>query len=384
MFNPQKLYIQQNSNFEINQFSCNKHKQPFTFIDLSQMCEREYRMKCSECQLDLNCIPFDIFGNLCENIYQNIDQNNFQVARTVLKKFQKEIEEIQGLLQQLNNKLIRISSTQRPTSNCLELLNSFVNCIKKQSNEKLGAFMNTQQDQILKKFGIKQFQELAEVLSKNTILNQQNYNYTLKFKDIDDQQLAESNQYFEFTQNLKQQILNFKQENDIKNVENIFAQQVNQLNGQIIQQQQKYYKAQRIYEIQKSEIMLLKENQSIADIQLNFDQSMLYIRFMEPNNYLSIWKYDPEKKKWNFSTQLQCYIQSLIDFKMSKLENAFVTCGEDSRQNPAYVSNLSQNNNSIKIWKQEGYTWIEKQIYKPVVQNGHGFSRNQLSSFEQI
>ncbi|CAD8144020.1 unnamed protein product [Paramecium octaurelia] len=374
MFNPQQFYIQQNNNFEFNQFSCNQHKQPYTYIDLSLMCEREYRMKCPNCQLDQNCIPIDVFGNLCENIYQNIDQNNFQVARTVLLKFQKEIEEIQGLLQQLNNKLIKISSTQKPTNNCLELLSSFVNCKKKQSNEKLDFSIQKQQDQILIKFGIKELQELAEVLSKNTILNQQNHNYTLKFKDIDDQQLAESNQYFEFTQNLKQQILNFKQENDIKNVENIQIQQVNQLNGQIVQQQQKYTNTQRIFEIQKSQNMLLKENQSIADIQLNYDQSLLCIRFTEPNNYLSIWKYDPEKKKWNFSTQLQCYIHSLIDFKLSKLENAFVTCGEDSKQIYAPYK-PSQNNSSIKIWKQEGYTWIEKQIYKPVVQSGHGFSR---------
>ncbi|CAD8052145.1 unnamed protein product [Paramecium primaurelia] len=376
MLNPQQFHIQKNNTYQGVQLSCKQHKQPLNSIDLSLMCERQSRMKCSQCQLDENCIPISIFGNLCENIYQNIEQNNFQATHAIQLKFQKQIEEIQDLLQQLNNKLMKITSFQRLSENSLQLINNFVNCKKKLENEILNDSTNTyQQDQIIMKFGIQEFQQLAEVLSKHTILNKQNLNYTLKFKDIDDQQLAESNQYFEFIQNLKQQILNFKQENDIKNVENIQNQQVNQLNSQIKESFKTETKIQRILQIKKSEKMFLKEKCSIADIQLNYDQSILCIRQVESKNYISFWKYDAERKKWNFWTQLQCYIQSLIDFKMSKLENAFITCGEDFRQNTFQFSNNIENSYSIKIWRKEADTWINKQIYKPIVSQGHGISR---------
>ncbi|CAD8060788.1 unnamed protein product [Paramecium sonneborni] len=377
MINPQQFHILKNNNLQIDHLACNQHKQPYKCIDLSLQCDQKSRLKCFQCQQNNNnCVPIDIFSNLCQDIYKNIQHNNFSATQTILLKFQKQVEEIQSLLQALNNKLIKISSIERPSSNCLELLKGFINCKEKMKDEILIEAKNVQkEDWIFQKFGVQEFENLAEQLSQYTILKYENLQYTLKFKDIDDQQLAESNQYLELIQSLKQQILKFQQENDIKNLSHIQIEQVNQLKDQQIQECQTNTNMQREFLIEKSEKLFLQEKCSIADIQLNYDQSIICLRFIEPNNSLSFWKYNPERKQWNFWTSLQCYIQSLIDFKMSKLENSFITCGADFHSKEFKISKDFENDYSLKIWKKQGEAWFVKQVFKPVVSHGYAHSR---------
>ncbi|CAD8058839.1 unnamed protein product [Paramecium sonneborni] len=374
MINLQQFNIIQNNNQQIDELTCNQHKQLYKCIDLSLNCDVKLRLKCSQCKLNNNCIPIDTFGNLCDEIYKNLQHYNFSTAQSIQLCFHKQIQEIQDLLETLNIRLMQISCIQRPSSICMELLINFINCKLQLKEEILKESNNTQkEDQIFQKYGIKKFQDLAELLSRQTILNFENNQYTLKFKDLDDQQLAQTNQYLELAKSLKQQILKFQQENDIKIQGNQQIEQVNQLKQK--DESQTRTNIQRSPQIEKSEKFCIKEKFSIADIQINYDQSILCLRFIEPNNSINFWKYHSEKKNWIFWTNIKCYAQSLIDFKLSKIENSFITCGADFRSNTIQFSKEIENSHSLKIWKKQGEAWIIKQMFKPIVPHGCGLSR---------
>ncbi|CAK82329.1 unnamed protein product (macronuclear) [Paramecium tetraurelia] len=322
---------------------CYQHNEPLSHLDLSRVCEDMSRLKCKSCKLNKRCVTIHQFNTICEQL-NNQDDDNDKRMNDYLKIFQN----IEKTLNQMNEKIKSIIS--RPLED-----NKFRTHLKSY-NEIIYSFNN----QI--GFGLQEFEFLTQCISEEVEFEQQKNSLVLKTKGLNDQKQAETNQYLDLVQQLNQMISSFVIQNNMCHTQML----QNNLKNEQIEQVKPTESDQILICNQEGQILRSNSKLSIADIKLNYDQTILAARLCEPCKNILFWKKDNQSNQWVKFHNLECYTKSLVYFTFSELQNFMITSGSDL---------LNPNRALLKIWILKEHSWIIKQSFQSQIYSGYGSQR---------
>ncbi|CAD8058837.1 unnamed protein product [Paramecium sonneborni] len=343
---------------------CYQHNQPLSYLDMSKVCEDRSRMKCDNCQKNQYCIKIQQFNQLCEQFYQISKNSNDQIKET----YKKIYLDIQNILNQMNDKIQNSIFKPLYSANFIKCLESYLLFLYSFDHNYVA--INKIND-----IGLQEFEYLTQCMSEQVNFKEIEKKLILKQQALDDQKQAEQNQYLDLVQQLNQLINNFVMKNNL-------------INAQIQNQNIKNEQIDMVKTVEKNGVQFFDQDgqklssnssQSIADIQLNFDQTILAARFCEPCTNIFFWKLEGFQNKWIKDKTLKSYSKTLVYFKFSKLQNILITSGSDD-ENHVYLKTTKA---QIKIWILKADVWLIKQIYEPQLQPGLGQQRIQCATFNQ-
>ncbi|CAD8140711.1 unnamed protein product [Paramecium octaurelia] len=328
---------------------CYQHNEPLGYLDLSRVCEDRSRLKCNQCKLNQYCVTIPQFNTICDQMTNQND--NDQIMKAYLEIFQN----IQKTLNQMNEKVLSIISKQKQDNNFIKNLKLYNEIVY--SYDFKYAAINS-----IRGFGLQEIEFLAQCISEQVEFGEKKKNVVVKKQGLDDQKQAESNQYLDLVQQLNQMISSFVIQNNMCHTQ--MQQNVikNELNEQVKPNENDQI---QIFN-QEGQILRSNSKLPIADLKLNFDQTILAARFCEPCKNLLFWKKDNQSNQWVKLQNLECYTKSLVYFTFSKLQNFLITSGSD-----LYNATRAQ----LKIWILKDDSWIIKQSIFTDFQSGLGCQR---------
>ncbi|CAD8048667.1 unnamed protein product [Paramecium primaurelia] len=330
---------------------CYLHNEPVSFLDLSKVCQDRSRLKCEYCKQNQYCVTIQQFNNLCEQFSKITKNDNDQI----MKAYQEIYQSIQTTINQMNDQIQKTIFKPKYDKNLIKYLESYIQIIYSY-NYKYAAYNS------IKDIGLQEFEFLTQGISEEVDFQGLDNQITMKIQAIDDQKQAESNQYLDLVMQLNQMISNFVVQNKLSN-------------SQIQNNIQKIEEIDQAKLIKNSDIQIFNQEGQIlgsssklpiADIQLNFDQTILAARLCEPCKEILFWKKDSIQNTWIKYQICECYTKSLVYFTFSKLQNILLTSGSDQNKRNMAI---------LKIWVLKEDSWIINQTYVTQVQPGLGYQR---------